>query len=693
MHPSQTTHRNSHQTHTYYHRCLRLKKDCQPAPRARASKPKHRIDKHSALEAKVDGIVEILKRTQAIPDLPDSFEQSKTPGPSIRPQRCGPALAATPLYQLSIQAGNQEKVPLSQTASRPEHSKSGFTLDNNLRSRRDSSSPPLHHPGRPKDGAPVMGAFGNLLKAASDATDKRSSSSSSGTAAVSNASSHTYSTPASSVDDALSETREELQGILDTYRNIMCQFSPIVLISPDVTIDQMAAERPSLWLVIQMICTKKLARQLALGEEVNRVIAQKTMIEGERTFDMLCALIVHVNWGQFSCVKANLGPPLHLAHNLAGALGLLKPAPQTSPAVMMNISQAGCPQPPYALNPKPRTLDERRIAVGLFYVSSICANFFQRTEPMRWSHYLEECLQVLMDTKDRPSDELLAILVRIQIVANALQADGWNETYPLTSSSQRPPRSHMTHLHKMQLDDLKRTIPTHLRDNPMLRYHLLGVEISLHEHLLQAPPNPPTAITDQTRYIEGLWACLTTIKSYTDSFFAIKEDEIPLSSYVYLPISVYTHLGHCMVALFRLSTFEAPGIPWDRQYIVSTLDLGDVVRQWIHIMDASPKAARIDVSGANGQESQWEYSKKILQPTILKWWETKVRPSIMGTQHVNELQATQGMAQNQTQNAPLMETPFEASMADTNFGDVDFNFDTEMWMRDMFSSGFDFTNW
>jgi hypothetical protein len=84
---------------------------------------------------------------------------------------------------------------------------------------------------------------------------------------------------------------------------------------------------------------------------------------------------------------------------------------------------------------------------------------------MRWTTYLDECLKILKDEKEYPTDEILEILIRIQIIANGLHVEGWNEAYPVAASGQRPPRADHVHLHKMQLDELKRSIPVHLKDN------------------------------------------------------------------------------------------------------------------------------------------------------------------------------------------------------------------------------------
>jgi hypothetical protein len=93
------------------------------------------------------------------------------------------------------------------------------------------------------------------------------------------------------------------------------------------------------------------------------------------------------------------------------------------------------------------------------------ANFLQRGEPMRWTPYLEECLDLLAASKEYPSDELICYLIRLQLICNGLHAEGWNDVYPVSATDHKLPRSHYVHLHKMQLDDLKRSMPQHLIEN------------------------------------------------------------------------------------------------------------------------------------------------------------------------------------------------------------------------------------
>lgn len=372
-------------------------------------KTKAGVDRQNALEAKVDNLVELLKRNQAIP-------QEEAPRQNavkrVR-EMCDDtfSLPKSPLCSLTVQAAKEMR-----------------------------------------GSAPLSGTQ---------------------TAETSEAStSSTYTTPSAYTPDPGPETEEDLQYVLDTYRTSMFVWFPVVALAPDTTVEEMATERPHVWLVLRTICSRNLTRQLALADETKRALAKEFVVDGVRSFDLLCALILYANWAPYFSFKANQSLIIHMAIAAAGDLGLSRPAMQSSPTVMLNWTTQGCPKPPHALTVKPRTMEERRVVLGLFFISSIVSDFFQRAEPMRWSNYLNESLELLGETKELPSDELLYYLIRAQLICNSLRNDGWHSMYH--SSTERIPRAQHMHLHRMQLDDLKRSIPSHIKENGEYRSCIIG---------------------------------------------------------------------------------------------------------------------------------------------------------------------------------------------------------------------------
>jgi hypothetical protein len=173
-------------------------------------------------------------------------------------------------------------------------------------------------------------------------------------------------------DNYPQETEDELAEYLETYRSKMVPFFPIVPIKPDVTVRSLAEDWPFLWLVIRSVCNKNSARQRALGQKVRATLAVQMLLEGTKSLDLLLGILVFASWGHFYIFKRpQLSTDIHLATSLAADLGLLKPLPQQPVGVMLNFGPSGCPRPPNHLPIGPRTMKERRAAVGLFLLSSM----------------------------------------------------------------------------------------------------------------------------------------------------------------------------------------------------------------------------------------------------------------------------------------------------------------------------------
>jgi hypothetical protein len=166
------------------------------------------------------------------------------------------------------------------------------------------------------------------------------------------------------------EDEAELEEILETYRTNMVTYFPIVVIGKDVTVKELSEDRPFLWLVIRAICSKNSARQAALGIEVRKVLGREMLLEGTKTLDLFLGLLVFAAWGHYYMYnKPIISTVIQLAMSLAFDLGLTKPVPAEPPLVMMNYIAQGCPRPP--VNSSKRTMEERRAAIGLFLVSSM----------------------------------------------------------------------------------------------------------------------------------------------------------------------------------------------------------------------------------------------------------------------------------------------------------------------------------
>jgi hypothetical protein len=101
---------------------------------------------------------------------------------------------------------------------------------------------------------------------------------------------------------------------------------------------------------------------------------------------------------------------------------------------------------------------------------------FQRNDSMRWSPYLDECLRILEERKEYPTDTLLVYCVRLQLINERVAQAPWNDSYGGAPST-RLAEFHLNAL-QSQLETVKQRIPVELQSNsrfPTLSFALGSV--------------------------------------------------------------------------------------------------------------------------------------------------------------------------------------------------------------------------
>jgi len=150
-------------------------------------------------------------------------------------------------------------------------------------------------------------------------------------------------------------------------------------------------------------------------------------------------------------------------------------------------------------------------------------------------------------------------------------------------------------------------------------------------------------------------------------------------------------MAHCVVALFRLSTFESPGVTWDREIIRQDMDLGDVLQLIVDRWDKIPQAngiemppGRVEATG-DGQmsEQSWFHAMKKLL-VVRTFWEAKVAAmTAMNSQLANGV----GQQYHSTDNDGELGMQ---QMDNLDFGGMNVDMLDDNWIRDMLGGGYDF---
>ncbi|KFY03620.1 hypothetical protein O988_01359 [Pseudogymnoascus sp. VKM F-3808] len=604
-------------------RCLRLNKDCQPAPTIRKRKVVKRskpstasvASKTAALEEKLDDLTLILQRSQAAQTTASSLSSRSVTSESSNQLEIGNFGHHNNLVLDGNGTGGT-----AGTNHGPNGRQGVIGLGNFYNYGKLSSKP----------GASTGVAQGDILSSQyAPPTPSESNSSTSnrapGVTQYFAEDDPAIGCPAQKDNTSLSsiptnidpEEMAELEETLETYRTKMAPFFPLVIIDKNVTARELMEERPFLSLVIRAICPKSTAKQAELGVEVRRVLGREMLIEGSKNIDLLLGLLLFASWGHFYLYhKPIISTVVHLATSVAYDLGLTKPVPTEPALIMLSYNAQGCPR---NVTAAVRTMEERRSVIGLFLISSVCSCYFQRIEPLRWVPYFEECLQLLEKTKEHPTDLLLVFLTRLQLIKNAISRD----TSDSVCGGLAGPSSDIYFKSlQSQLEELKRNIPPELDGNISVQLNIHHAVLTLHEHCLgtgsakTAPPDPSKTL----QLAKSLWTCLDATKSWFALF--VSADILPLSSYAEMPMAFMAQMAHFIVALYRLSTFECPGVSWDRQLVRQEIDLGVMINVLTEKWGGVPAAAGLDTSGP-GVHNIWRLTNRMLKK-VASWWEIKV---------------------------------------------------------------------
>jgi hypothetical protein len=303
--------------------------------------------KTTALEEKLDGIVQMLQRSQA--SNPDTRQgRGQILNESVDPRASSGVQDANQISQREGSGGATVGY-------------SGFPTTNNRPSiggkRLDDIAKPHGPTNRLKlgrDGFVFYSANGPPLTPATSIA---------GCSAMADG-------PEVPVDYPL-ENEAELEEYFATYRTKMVPYFPIVCINVTTTVEELRNDRPFLFLVIRAICSKNLERQAALILLIKTVLGREMLLAGTKNLDLFLGVLVFVAWCHvYICIKPVNSTIVQLGISLAYELGLTRSPPGEPVRVLLNYTAQGCPKPTNVMNLE-RTMEERRAVVGLYFITSV----------------------------------------------------------------------------------------------------------------------------------------------------------------------------------------------------------------------------------------------------------------------------------------------------------------------------------
>jgi len=190
----------------------------------------------------------------------------------------------------------------------------------------------------------------------------------------------------------------------------------------------------------------------------------------------------------------------------------------------------------------------------------------------------------------------------------------WYDTASDGSTAFKAPVSFYLKALKVQMENFKQQIPIEIRENETFLLHLYNTELTIHE--LSLSKEPLSDMADFQR-LESLCICFQSVKSWFNLYFSL-----PCRDHTSFVFPIYTHLAHCMVALYRLSVFEDP--QWDVSLVRQQLDLSLVLDRIVKTWEDVREAAGLH-QGVTRVDDVNIYTSNAKRIGLIKtWWDAKV---------------------------------------------------------------------
>lgn len=347
---------------------------------------------------------------------------------------------------------------------------------------------------------------------------------------------------------------ESDETILTIYQTHLSPLFPFVIIPVGTTVQELEQSRPFLFSAIRMVTTLTSMRSMrAQMYRLVRHVSERMLLRSERSLDLLQGILVMIGWYQYHCLMhAQLNNLIHLAASLVSDLGLNR-----DPKVQERISVMVL----YPDDPKPRTNEERRALLGLWYMASTISVAFGKLESIRYSPYIQQCLNELQESKEYETDGILVYMVQLQhLMEKIAQVNSKTESPESVGGITRAPVAAYMSTFQSELDKICGTLNKSQKNNKYLMVYVHSAKMRLCEppvidaSLLAKFYKDLTALDDNTPSALDLFYRVSSgVREWFDHWFTV-----PVSAYFYLPVSIICQIVYAVTMLARWSKIVSP---------------------------------------------------------------------------------------------------------------------------------------
>ncbi|KAH9906340.1 hypothetical protein F4778DRAFT_801578 [Xylariomycetidae sp. FL2044] len=348
---------------------------------------------------------------------------------------------------------------------------------------------------------------------------------------------------------------------LNLFRRVFLSTFPFVHIPAAMGSSELRQRKPFLWLNVMAPTANLVTEQFLIEAIVWRIISRRIVCQHLVDIDLLLGVICFASWSH--CYKTDK-PFMTMLSQMTISMALEMGLDQDSARdVMQRRAYDVRSAPPRPAARRDRTVEERRTILALFHLTSSTWTAYRKTEPIRWTNYMDTCLRVLHEEKETDLDLLLTFQVACQIITNQITCPPMGETsdgfVPQTSAT-------LTSVLLGQLRNSWQSLPAGIKSEGTAPLYLYSTEIAIREPVIRHAVMRDRDSFPQMRRISELESVLACVQGYFTAF-----NDRPIDVWFGIDVECLSRLTGCLVVLFRLGTLDEPG--WDVDEVRKQVDV------------------------------------------------------------------------------------------------------------------------
>ncbi|KAI0391128.1 hypothetical protein F5Y17DRAFT_461133 [Xylariaceae sp. FL0594] len=378
---------------------------------------------------------------------------------------------------------------------------------------------------------------------------------------------------------------DQASALFRRYNEQMAPHLPAVVFPTGTAMEDVRESKPILLLAVLAAASWEIpAMGRNLHRELMHILANRLIVQGQKTLELVQTLIVTVIWYfppdnfeelqfyQLINMAALMARDLELGR---GETNLLFPYTWR--------------RHPLRHNPLPdsSSIEARRTWLAVYFLASNVAMAVRRPTVIRWHRFMVECIEILQSSPDAaPTDRYLCYLVQTQQLADRVCTrfllDDPSEQVDVADREVQA----ALHCFEREVEAYCRSIP-HEDKRPSL---MLSIDVlSLYMHEIAMPLNKsgvsvaenkaqalarPIADGLTPAHIDALSACVTATERIMDTFLGL--DVLSIRC---LPISIFVRVAYAILVYIKIylcaaSPNSEPGLVFgtDRMKVSQYLD-------------------------------------------------------------------------------------------------------------------------